>query len=70
VSGASTINDNLVNDSGGSIHFAGPTTDTLNGSMNNNGAFTVDAGAGAIIDGPYTGSGTITNNGTIQFVIV
>ena len=53
----------------GSIHLSGTAPTLFTGSLTNNDNFQIDAGATGIIGAPYSafGSGTITNNGVLNF---
>ncbi len=67
VNGGNNVAAGVTNS--GTIHLSGAAPTLFTGSLTNNGNILLDAGASAFIAMPYSafGSGTITNNGMLNF---
>jgi hypothetical protein len=65
LAGSSSVSGSVNNAANGTIHLSGSSPNVFFGLVSNSGTLTIDAGASGTLYGPYSGSGSIVNNGTL-----
>jgi hypothetical protein len=65
LAGSSSVSGPVTNGTKGLIHLSGSSPNVFLGAVANSGNLTVDAGASGTFYGPYTGPGSIVDNGAL-----
>jgi fibronectin-binding autotransporter adhesin len=66
LSGTSNVFGPVINDAASVLQISGTGLDSFFGAVSNSGNVQIDAGAGAIFYGSYTGTGPVMNDGMIS----